>query len=62
MRWILALLLSFKDIRARCFEHVVDLRTDQPEVKILFGGWDSQIATGYIAYILLLEKMGVRVR
>jgi len=61
MRWILALLLLFKDTRARCFEHVVDLRTDQPEVKILFGGWDSQIATGYIAYILLLEKMGVRV-
>jgi len=62
MRWVLALLLLIRDIKASCFENVVDLRTDLPEVKILFGGWDSQIATGYIAYILLLEKMGVRVR
>jgi len=62
MRWILALLLFIQDIRARCFEKVAKLRTDLPEVRILFGGWDSQVATGYIAYILLLEKMGVRVR
>jgi len=62
MRLTLALLLWIKEIRARCFENTVNLRTDHPEVRILYGGWDSQIVPGWIAYILLQEKMGVRVR
>jgi len=51
----------FSYASANCFDNVVRLRKDKPEIRIMMGGWDSQIAAGYIAYTILKEKMGVDV-